>query len=99
MEIKGVIDKIEDTVVINDKFQKRYFTVMHWNHPETTEYILFQVINDRCDLLDKFKPGDKVLISFQLKGKPYTGKDGSTRHQTTCQAWKIVKDETVHNFN
>jgi len=86
-EIKGKIEVLSDTQQVTEKFKKREFVLMveEGMYPE---YIKFQAVQDRCNLLDNYKIGEIVTVSFNLRGRPYT-KDGKTTYFTNLDAWRI----------
>ena len=93
MEIKGKIKKILETIEISDRFRKREFIIEYSNNPEYPQVILFEMIQDRCEILDQFKEGQQVEIFFDLKGREWTSPQGEIRYFNKLQAWKIVSDE------
>ena len=93
MEIKGKIKKILETVEISERFRKREFIIEYSNNPEYPQSIQFEMIQDRCELLDQFKEGQQVEIFFDLRGREWTSPQGEIKYFNTLQAWKIVTDE------
>jgi uncharacterized protein DUF3127 len=53
----------------------------------------FQFTQDKCDLLEMYKPGERVKISFNLRGKldGFTNTQGETKYFNTVQGWKIQR--------
>lgn len=87
--LKGEIKVINDVQQISDSFKKREFVVLDASgqYPQT---ILFQTVQDRCELLDNFKLGDNVEVTFFLRGREWTNpKDGQVRYFNSLDAWKI----------
>lgn len=87
--LKGEIKVINDVQQISDSFKKREFVVLDASgqYPQT---ILFQTVQDRCELLDNFKVGDNVEVTFFLRGREWTNpKDGQVRYFNSLDAWKI----------
>ena len=93
MEIKGKIKKISETIQISDRFRKREFIIEYSNNPEYPQVIQFEMVQDRCELLDQFKEGQQVEIFFDLRGREWTSPQGEIKYFNTLQAWKIVTDE------
>ena len=89
-KIKGTISKIFDTVQVTDKFCKREFVLETGD--KYLEFVKFQVVQDKCGLLDNFKEGEPATVYFNLKGKPYTNKEGVTSYFTNLDAWKIESE-------
>jgi hypothetical protein len=90
MQIKGVLEVIHDTVQVTDTFKRRGFVVAHRPREEYDhiEYISFELIQDKCGLLDHFNKGDTVSVYFNLKGRQYQ-KDDIIKYFNTLQAWRI----------
>lgn len=81
---KGTIQSIEDTVFRGEKkFATRKFVVTDHaeKYPQTIQ-LEFQ--QDKCDLLDKYRTGSLVNVSFNLRGNQYQGKT-----YVTLVAWSI----------
>jgi hypothetical protein len=87
--LKGELKVINDTQQITDSFKKREFVISdHSGQYEQT--ILLQTVQDRCDLLNNFKVGDSVEVTFFLNGREWTNpKDGNVRYFNSLDAWKI----------
>ncbi|HRY98769.1 MAG TPA: DUF3127 domain-containing protein [Bacteroidales bacterium] len=76
---------------VSPTFRKREFVIEHSERSgdrEFTDYIRFQVTQDRCDILDRFKVGQEIKVSFSLRGRKYE-KDGDVKYFTNIEAWKI----------
>tara|TARA_B100000700_G_scaffold286328_1_gene341107 strand:- start:40 stop:432 length:393 start_codon:yes stop_codon:yes gene_type:complete len=95
MEIKGKIKKISDTIEISDRFRKREFVVEYSNNPEYPQIIQFEMVQDRCEILDQFKEGQQVEIFFDLRGREWTSPQGDIKYFNKLQAWKIVSTEIL----
>ncbi|MEX1002202.1 MAG: DUF3127 domain-containing protein [Crocinitomicaceae bacterium] len=87
--LKGELKVINDVQQISDSFKKREFVVIDASG-QYAQTILFQVVQDRVDLLNDFKEGDNVEVTFFLRGREWTNpKDGSIRFFNSLDAWKI----------
>ena len=60
-------------------------------NPQYPEFIKFEFIQEKCDLLDSYSINDEVDISFNLKGRKWTDPQGTDKYFNTLQAWKIDK--------
>jgi len=89
MDITGNIVEIFETQQITDSFKKREFVVEYSENPSYPEFIKFEIIQDRCALLDDYKPGDNVSVSFNLKGRKWTDPQGQTKYFNSLQAWRL----------
>ncbi len=86
-EVKGTLVEIYDENQVTDKFKKREF-VLEVKEGMYSEFVKMQLLQDKTDLIDSYKVGDEVNVSFNLKGRPYT-RDGKTTYFTNLDAWRI----------
>ena len=87
-ELTGIIKVIKDTQEISEKFKKREFVVTD-NNGQYPQDILFQLTQDRVSSADAFKVGDMVKVSFFLRGREWTNKEGKVMYFNSLDAWKI----------
>ena len=92
MEIKGTIKKISETVQISERFRKREFVVEYSSNPDYPQPLQFEMVQDRCELLDSFQEGQQVEISFDLRGREWTNPQGQVKYFNSLQAWKLVAE-------
>lgn len=87
-EVIGKLYKKFDTVQIKETFKKREFVleIEDGNYPQ---YIKFQLIQDKCNVLDPFSEGNEVKVHFNLKGRPYNNRQGGVTYFTNLNAWRI----------
>ena len=88
LEAKGKLYVKYDAQQVTEKFKKREF-VLEMTSGAYSEYIKFQLTQDKCALLDKYKVGDEVNVKFNLRGRPYQGKTGETTYFTNLEAWSV----------
>jgi len=89
MEIQGKLIELSDTTQVTDTFRKREFVVEYADNPQYPEFLKFECIQDRCDLLDNFQVGQDLTISFNLKGRKWVDPQGNTKYFNSLQAWRI----------
>ncbi len=89
MDISAKIIEIFATAKVTDTFQKREFVVEYSDNPQYPEYIKFELIQDKCGLLDNFKVGDEVVVHFNLKGRKWTDPQGVVKYFNSLQAWRL----------
>lgn len=89
MKILGKIIDIKEAQQVSDSFKKRNFVVEYAENSQYAEYITFELIQDRCELLDTFQAGQEVEVSFNLKGRKWIAPDGETKYFNSLQAWRI----------
>ena len=89
-EISGSLLVKEDIVDISSNFRKREFVIEVVNERNTdwNDFIKFQLTQDRCQLLDPFQFGEKIKVSFNIKGRKWE-KDGRVNYITNLEAWRI----------
>jgi hypothetical protein len=99
-EITGRIVEIMPVNQVSDKFRKREFVI---EKKETggsavfIDYIKFQLVQDKCDIINESFLNEEVKISFNLKGNRWE-RDGRVNYFTNLDAWKIEKASgTVRN--
>ena len=85
-EVKGAIKVIESTQTFDSGFQKREFVIT--TNETYPQYIKLEFVKDKCAILDKYKVGDSVTVSYNLRGNEYNGK-----YYVNLQAWRIEAGE------
>lgn len=94
MNIKGRVHFIGDVQNVTDKFSKRDFVIeFSESNPDYKEYIKLECQQERVEVLDKISVGDTVSVDFNLRGRPWTNKEGVTTYFNTLVAWRITKEE------
>jgi len=92
-EITGKVIDISPVNQVSDKFKKREFVI---EKKETggaavfIDYIKFQLIQDKCELINESFLNEDVKIWFNLKGNKWE-RDGKINYFTNLDAWKIEK--------
>jgi hypothetical protein len=82
-EVSGKIKVINDTQSFPSGFTKREFvvTTAHDKYPQDLK---FEIVKDKCPLLDAFEVGQDVQVSFDIRGNEYNGK-----YFVNLSCWKI----------
>ena len=91
MEFKVKIHTIKKTEQKSEKFKVRNFVIFDDSNSQYPQFIEFQATQDRCMILDNFRAGDMVTVSFNLKGRLWTSKEGEEKCFNSIESWKIVK--------
>ena len=86
--ITGTIIKLFPVKAINEKFSVREFVVETSDNPKYPQKILLQSTGKAIEFLAKFKEGDSVDVTYDLRGREYS-RDGNTKYFNTINAWKI----------
>lgn len=90
MNIVGKIHAIFGEQQVSASFKKREFVLLSADNPAYPQYIKFEAIQEKCVLLDKFKVGDTVDVSFNIKGREWRNPKGELVYFNTLDAWRIV---------
>lgn len=82
-EASGKIKMIGEVQSFPSGFTKREFvvTTAHDKYPQD---IKFDLVKDKCAILDSFKTGDDVQVNFDIRGREYNG-----RYFVDLACWKL----------
>ena len=92
-ETTGRIIDIYPVNQVSDKFRKREFVI---EKKETggaavfVDYIKFQLIQDKCELINESFLNETVKIWFNLRGNKWE-REGKVNYFTNLDVWKIEK--------
>jgi hypothetical protein len=92
-EITGKVIEIYPVVQVSDKFRKREFVIEKKESGNTAvfiDYLKFQLVQDKCDLINESFLQEEIKIFFNLKGNKWE-RDGKINYFTNLDAWKIEK--------
>jgi len=81
-ELIAKLHKVFDIQSKTDTFQTREFVLE--TEGQYPQYVKFQLTQDRCGLIENYKEGDQVKVSFDLRGREWNEK-----YFTNLNAWKI----------
>lgn len=73
---------------VSERFRKRDFVIQE-NSSQYPQLISFQLVQDRCNLIDNFKENDEIRVFFNLRGREWKSPQGETKYFNTIEAWKI----------
>ena len=92
MEVQGKIKLIGKTETIGDNgFRKRDIVVT--TEEQYPQHISVQFVQDKCDLLNAYKPEQDVKIGINLRGREWVSPQGETKYFNTIQGWRIEKQQ------
>ncbi|HOZ51064.1 MAG TPA: DUF3127 domain-containing protein [Chitinophagaceae bacterium] len=89
-ETTGILKVKKDTQAVSDKFSKREFVITTDLSTQYPQYISMQLTQDKCALLDQFREGDEIKVSFNLRGREWSGPDG-IRYFNSLEAWRLER--------
>lgn len=90
-EVTGKLHAKYDTQQVSERFRKREFVLElseEINGNVYTNYAKMQLVQNKCELLDRFSEGDMVRVNFNIKGNRWE-KDGKVNFITNLDAWRI----------
>lgn len=82
-EATGKIKLINDTQTFPSGFSKREFVVTTADSKYPQD-IKFEVVKDKCSILDDYKEGQDVAVNFDIRGNEYNGK-----YYVNLSCWKL----------
>lgn len=86
-EITGTIIDVFPTQTFNKGFKKREFVIE--TNEKYAQKIIFQLVQDKCDMLDSYGIGDTVNVAFNVKGRDWTDNTGTVKYFNSLEAWRI----------
>lgn len=95
LEITGRLLVKYDVQPISATFKKREFVlelVDETPNGSFTNYAKMQLVQNKTDLLDRFKEGDMVRATFNLRGNKYE-KNGTVNYFTNLDVWRLEPAE------
>ncbi len=84
-EVEGALYRLFPTEQKSASFSAREFVleIPDGNYPQ---FIKFQAVQDRCAMLDNYREGERIKVSFDLRGREWQGK-----FLTNLNAWRIER--------
>jgi len=89
----GRLHKVFDTEQKSASFAARDF-VVEVADGKFPQMIKFQLVQDKCALIDDYKEGDEISVEFDLRGREWNEK-----YFTNLNAWRIGKADAQNNGN
>lgn len=86
-QITGTVVFVGQTEQVTDTFKKR--TLVIKTDEQYPQEIKMQVTQINVNLLDKCRLGNTVTASFNMRGKSYQRKDGTTDWNLNLDIWKL----------
>ena len=90
MEIKGKVHEIGAIQQVSETFKKRDLIVEYAENPSYPEYVRFEALQDKTALFDSLNVGDEIEVSFNLRGRAWTNKEGVTSYFNSLNVWRIT---------
>ena len=92
MEVQGKIKIIRETQTYGTFRKREYVIVTDEQYPQTINLELHQ---DKCSLIDKYKVGEDIKTSINLRGKEWINPEGVAKYFNSIVGWRIELVETA----
>jgi hypothetical protein len=92
-ELSGKVVEKYDIQQMNDSFRKRDFVIevtTNYSGNQFSDFIKFQLTQDRCSILDMINLNEYVKVNFNIKGRRWE-KEGNVSYFNSLDAWRIEK--------
>ncbi|MBX7241911.1 MAG: DUF3127 domain-containing protein [Bacteroidia bacterium] len=99
MEVTGKLHAKFDTQDVSASFKKREFVLEIVENPQYPQFVTFQLVQDKCGLIDAFALGGEVVVSFNLRGRAWNSPQGETKYFNTLEAWRIAPANVAAGSN
>jgi single-strand DNA-binding protein len=88
MELTGTIKKLFDVQQVSPTFRKREVVIeTDENYPQV---VMCEFTQDRADIPSRYREGDKVTVSINIRGREWTNRDGETKYFVSIQGWRMA---------
>ena len=95
MEVQGTVKLIDETKTFGAKgFKKRELVVT--TEEQYPQHIMIEFVQDKCDLLNTFTPGQRVKVGINLRGREWENPQGEIKYFNSIQGWKIDALDNAH---
>ena len=89
MELTGTIKKISDLQTFASGFQKKELVLL--TEEQYPQPINIEFTQDKVDLLNAHKVGDKVKIHINIRGREWTSPQGEVKYFNSITGWRVEK--------
>lgn len=91
LEITGKLIEKFDALQVSERFRKREFVLEiseEINGNTITNFAKMQLVQNKCEIIDRFNIGDMLKVNFNIKGNRWE-RDGKINYITNLDAWRI----------
>lgn len=92
MEVNGIVKRISAEQSISASFKKREIVVT--TEEQYPQHLSIEFVQDKTDLLNNYREGDRVTIAINLRGREWTSPQGEVKYFNTIQGWRISKSDS-----
>ncbi len=84
-DMTGTVKEVMDEVTFGSGFNKREFVVTS-EEDRFPQDIKFECVKDKCALLNDVQPGQRLTVTFDLRGN---NKNSTGRYFVNLTAWRL----------
>ena len=91
LEVTGKLLEKMESQQVSERFRKREFVMElaeEINGNTYTNFAKMQLVQNKCDILDRFNVGDTIKVNFNIKGNRWE-RDGKVNYITNLDVWRI----------
>lgn len=89
--VQGVLHAIMPEQTIKPTLRKREFVLVFAENPNYPQYLKFDLFNDKCGIVEGYLPGERVDVSFNLRGREWVNPRGEKVYITSLEAWRLTR--------
>lgn len=95
MEVTGKVKVINEAQTFDSGFRKNEIVVT--TEEQYPQHISIEFLQDKVDLLNDLKEGERVKVSINLRGREWTNPEGVMRYFNSIVGWRLekLKDEDM----
>jgi len=93
-QFKGILKVKGDVQQVSEKFKKRDLVITD-NSSQYPQHCLFQLTQERTDLLNDVNEGDILTAHFNLRGREWTSPQNEVKYFNSLEVWRIEKESNV----
>ncbi len=89
MEVSGTVKLVNEVKQITPTLRKGELVITTEEaYPQT---LMIEFVNDRAELLNNIKPGERVSVSINLRGREWNSPSGEIKYFVSLSGWKIAQ--------
>lgn len=87
MELQGTVKKITEVQTFTSGFQKREMVLT--TEEQYPQPINIEFLQEKGDLLNQLKEGDKVKVAINIRGREWTSPQGEVKYFNSIVGWRV----------
>lgn len=89
-QVQGILKVKNNEVQVSDRFKKREFVLTVDPNSQYPQHVQFQLVQDKCSLINDVNIGEEIKVSFNLRGREWA-RDNEVKYYNTLDAWRIER--------